>query len=354
MAPNVPSSGCLGGNHEAKVGINNNTISGRSYLLSIPPRYSVWYPSPLIFSFHGGGQDATAQLNADLLTNSTINDQYVLIYPEAVDGQWEVSPDSDSDDIGFVSKILGHVESQLCIDESRIYATGKSQGGGLVGMLACDEDMSTKIAAFAPVSGAFYVKNKDGCDPDTVTIKCSPGRSDIPILEFHGGDDDVVPYDGLDDKRDACLPAIPHWAQTWAKQNNLSTSNISSDLTNEATMYQFGSGANLGLVSHVYDGGKVGHVWPISKDLANSSGSTASFDATPMILDFFGRYSLVASHTTVTSDGDVNGSSNGSSSGSKSSSGTSSSAGTQQAMGTVLPLSCFLFYLFWTVFGLGD
>lgn len=161
----------------------------------------------------------------------------------------------------------------------------------MVGMLACDQSLSTRIAAFAPVSGAFYVMPEGDCEPDSVNLPCSAGRSDIPILEFHGGSDSVIPYNGDDTKRDACLPSIPHWVQTWAKRNNLGTSNRSTSITKAATWQRFGTGSSLGLVSHVYDGANVGHVWPATKKSAREA-ATASFDATPMILEFFGNYSL--------------------------------------------------------------
>lgn len=172
----------------------------------------------------------------------------------------------------------------------------------MVGMLACDQSLSTRIAAFAPVSGAFYVMPQGDCEPDSVDLPCSAGRSDIPMLEFHGGSDLVIPYYGDDTKRDACLPTIPHWVQTWAKRNDLGTSNRSTSITKAATWYRFGKGSSLGLVSHVFDGANVGHVWPVTKENAGNTGdsSTASFDATPMILEFFGNYTLATDHSDPT------------------------------------------------------
>lgn len=234
--------------------------------------------------------------------------------------QWQVSPDSASDDLKFVSNILDEVESTLCIDTSRTYATGKSQGGGMVGMLACDQSLSTRIAAFAPVSGAFYVMPEGDCEPESVDLPCSAGRSDIPILEFHGGSDPVIPYYGDAGKRDACLPTIPHWVQTWAKRNDLGTSNKSTSITKAATWQRFGTGSNLGLVSHVYDGANIGHVWPVTKQTAGGTGdsSTASFDATPMILEFFGNYTLATNQSdpagTDGKSGNIGGSTDDSSS----------------------------------------
>jgi polyhydroxybutyrate depolymerase len=60
------------------------------------------------------------------------------------------------DDITFTMDIMYELEQRLCVDTSRFYATGKSEGGGFAGMLACNETSAARIAAFAPVSGAFY------------------------------------------------------------------------------------------------------------------------------------------------------------------------------------------------------
>ncbi|KAH6645226.1 Alpha/Beta hydrolase protein [Truncatella angustata] len=297
---NASSPGCAKADEAFTSGVSTRDVSGRSYLLSIPTTYSSQTSSPLILSFHGGGQSAETQLECDQFANPKVNDRYIVVYPEAVGSQWQVSPDSDSDDVDYISNILEDVESFFCIDLSRIYATGMSQGGGMVGFLACNQTLSTRIAAFAPVSGAFYVKGANKCDPASVAIPCSPERADVPILEFHGGGDQVIPYYGDDSKRHACLPAIPHWVETWAEQNNLGSSNISTSITTSATLYQFGSGSKLGLVSHVYDGSSTGHVWPTTKSFATDIGgsSTASFNATPMILDFFSKYNLYSFNST--------------------------------------------------------
>ncbi|KAI0140408.1 carbohydrate esterase family 1 protein [Pestalotiopsis sp. NC0098] len=308
MSQNISSAGCFNASASFSVGTSNETLSGRSYLLSIPSNYSLDTPAPLILSFHGGGQSPSTQLDLDQLTNSDVNEKYIVIYPEAIDEQWQVAPNSTTDDIGFVTDILDDIESTLCIDISQIYATGKSQGGGMAGLLACDETLSTRFAAFAPVSGAFYIEDADDCKPASVKISCSAGRANIPMLEFHGGDDPVVPYDGDDSKRDACLPAIPHWVQDWAERNDLGTSNTSTSITKSAKLYQFGNDSNLGLVSHVYDGSSIGHVWPTKKLFADDSDSaTASFDATPMILEFFGNYTLDIDSKNTSSGGDGNG-----------------------------------------------
>lgn len=165
-----------------------------------------------------------------------------------------------TDDIAFTSEILDQLESRYCIDTNRIYATGKSQGGGFVGVLACDAQLSRRIAAFAPVSGAFYQTEYGAvCDPDMVAIApCSPGRRDVPVLNFHGLKDATIAYSG-GMRRGACLPAIPHWCQTWVEKDGLSLVNRSSGVPgalsgSTAVRYEWGEGPQQGLVTHIMNG----------------------------------------------------------------------------------------------------
>lgn len=172
---------------------------------------------------------------------------------------WEGTPNVKTDDVGFTSDILSELEEQYCIDRNRIYATGKSQGGGFVGVLACDAEMSKRIAAFSPVSGAFYQTNFGSvCDANTVNIECNPGRSDIPILDFHGLADNTIAYYG-GSRKGGCLPTIPHYCQVWAEQDGLPNLNITSSVpgappNSTAVRYEWGLETDQGLVTHIMDG----------------------------------------------------------------------------------------------------
>lgn len=88
------SPGCSKSGGNPSPGTSTETIRSRSYLLSIPFNYSSDTPTPLILSFHGGGQSPSIQLDADQLTNPDVNDQYIVIYPEAVDVCFRVSDDN--------------------------------------------------------------------------------------------------------------------------------------------------------------------------------------------------------------------------------------------------------------------
>ncbi|KAF7180047.1 hypothetical protein CNMCM7691_009213 [Aspergillus felis] len=184
----LPEHFLPGGSYKAHI----NTTNGlRDYIIHIPCSYDENRAIPLIFSFHARDKNAEYQEQLSQFSNVAWNPDAIAVYPQGLDNQWQGDPDSHGvDDVGFTMTMLDHFEERYCIDSSRVYATGKSNGGGFTNLLACDATASTRIAAFAPVSGAFYqdVPPAD-CNPGTVPIECNPGRDVIPIIEFHGSAD---------------------------------------------------------------------------------------------------------------------------------------------------------------------
>lgn len=204
--------------------------------------------------------------------------------------------------MGYTVDILDELSDKLCIDESRIYMTGKSNGGGFVGLAACDQQLSSRIAAFAPVAGSFYVEGDAKCDPDTVSLVCDKGSAAVPMLEIHGGSDETIHYKGDGSRRGACLPSVPHWVEAWAARDGVlveAAGTGRTKWTGKAKVRSWGPGTEgFGLVTHVYEAG-LGHSWPSKrknedngpKPKGNGDGP-ASFDATEAILRFFGGYRL--------------------------------------------------------------
>ncbi|KAI9734030.1 MAG: hypothetical protein M1818_006968 [Claussenomyces sp. TS43310] len=262
----------------------------RSYLIFIPPKYDINTPSALIVSYHGGTQTAEDQLELDQFTNPEFNTDIMVAYPQGIDDVWQGVPGVSVDDLGFTNALLDAIESHHCISTSKIFAAGKSDGGGFVNQLACNATLSMRLAAFAAVSGAFYINTTACDDPSTVHIPCAPGRDDVPIIEFHGGNDTTIPYTG-GAHRGECLPAIPHWVHEWADRDGLSLDNTTTRLEKDTWEYTYGQD---GLVTHVYDE-SIGHDWPSTvpnHDNQQSGHHPASFNATPIILEYFGNHTL--------------------------------------------------------------
>jgi len=272
-------------------------ISGgieRSCLLFIPPKYNITSQNyaPVIISYHGGEKTSLDQPELDQFTNPEFNEEAIVAYPQGINDTWEGTPGANADDIGFTNDLIDQLHREYCIDKKRIYATGKSDGAGFDNVLACDPLLSRRIAAFAPVSGAFYVDTLP-CKPSTVTIPCNPGRDNIPMLEFHGGIDTTIRYTG-GKRKGKCLPSIPHWIQEWALRDNLGLQNSTSNLSTDSFVIMFGEGEREGLVTHVFDP-NIGHDWPSTVPNSDSEldgDPVASFNATPIIMKFFENHSL--------------------------------------------------------------
>jgi len=130
-----------------------------------------------------------------------------------------------------------------------------------------------QIAAFAPVSGAFYVpgSSSNNCSPQTaqsIPIPCNPGRNPLPILEFHGSADGTIPYSG-GPRRNECLPTIPHWVREWSRREGFGLTNKTTSLHGGKVLkYEYGGGqGELGIVSHYFVEG-LGHAVSFSMSVS--------------------------------------------------------------------------------------
>jgi poly(3-hydroxybutyrate) depolymerase len=92
-------------------------------------------------------------------------------------------------------------------------------------------------------------------------------------------------------RKGACIPSIEHWSKDWALRNGLSSTNVTTNLTgtDDTLIYTFGSGDDEGLVQQ-YTDFDLAHDWPSTVDVGDPQ--TADFDATPIIMKFFQKYSL--------------------------------------------------------------
>ena len=268
--------------------------SDRQYHIYIPQNYDINTPAPLILSFHGRTQDMLQQERVSQLSNSNVNPNAIVVYPNGYEyapdkHEWSGDPDTPSsiNDTIFVRELLDHVQERYCIDSSRVYATGKSNGGGLTNALACNPGMSKRIAAFAPVSPAMYPEFEE---------PCRPSRTGIPILEFHGGSDTTIRYEGGEDGSDRGLTIpIPTYLLDWAHRNgcidpvvNKTVELKLSNGWNYANKTTWNCGGQEGIVTHYYEQ-YLEHKWPT---VAN-----ANFSATKVVLDFFEKHPLPSATT---------------------------------------------------------
>ena len=179
----------------------------RSYRIHLPLSYSSTYQYPAIIGFHGSSSIGFF-FEADTgLDEARYTAKKIMVYPNGLGGAWAGANYSQAtvpEDLQFVWDMLADMRQNFCIDSARIYATGLSIGGGFVDTIACNATVGGEFAAFAPASGSFYTDNDANHD------ECKPARSITPMLEFHGGADTDVRYDGGAGEGGQ-EPAIPDW-----------------------------------------------------------------------------------------------------------------------------------------------
>jgi polyhydroxybutyrate depolymerase len=182
----------------------------RNFLVHLPRNFVNGHYYPLVMFYTGKGEPpVTAET-----TGGLDNLPAVVVYPFGTIGKdnvlsWEGAPySSGADDVAFTSSILDRVEADLCIDHTRIYATGFSNGGGLVSLLSCK--LADRFAAYAIDAAALYYPSGG----------CTPPRP-ISLINIHGDNDKVIPYGGSAQRK---LPAIDDWIGMRAKQSGCGNS----------------------------------------------------------------------------------------------------------------------------------
>jgi len=267
----------------------------RKYNVRIPDDYDPDTPYPLIFDFHGHGSDRDTQYRLTRYDEYAAGrNDFIVVYPQGLkdnksEPAWEGAPYARAgvSDLQFTADLLARFRDNYCVDDTRIYASGKSNGGGFVGTLACSP-LGGKFAAFAAAAAALYT---DNLDPSSSTYRpCAPARARIPVLEAHGTGDGTIPYLGGSSRGGGFVPSIAGWLAAWASRDN-----CSAMVTHEYTGYGTQIWSCLdspGIVTgYRLDG--YGHCWPgdnLESTKTNCENSRVDF--TPVVLNFFDLWDL--------------------------------------------------------------
>eukprot|EP01084_Bolivina_argentea_P128134 226536_1 len=242
---NKHSNDVVAGSIEEKL-LQHNNIE-RSYLVYLPPQYDDYSDEglPLILNLHGYSSNAWIRMTGSLMNQHASENNYIAVYPQGTtngvadlfgnnilrnltswnDLSCSGSPSNDGptctqtypqtsiliqpdifeqlplecqdvfrcnwcnclvEDVGFIDTLLDTLESTYCIDRSRIYATGYSNGGMMTQRLGCE--LNHRLAAVAPMHGQLGLGFN--CEPKYKHFK-------MPIINVWGTNDDIVQSDTI-------------------------------------------------------------------------------------------------------------------------------------------------------------
>ncbi len=281
----------------------------RWYLLTTPAPSTSGPTSPvarpLVLDFHGLAEGASLHALTSRFGELGQKVGFVVAYPQGTGSpvQWDTSNRGAANtDLAFVTAVLDHLEQTQCIDTSRVYASGFSDGAFMVSQLACT--MSARFAAIAAVSGLQLPR------------PC-PTTRPIPVLSFHGTADPILffnggvgtatlgrvlgqPSPGGSTTTTTTRPARLHGAgypatvQDWAVKDGCQPRPADVMIASQVIRRSYGCPAGTGVEFYIVLGG--GHAWPgsaVSRAISGLTGyTTFEINATTTIWSFFQRFRL--------------------------------------------------------------
>jgi polyhydroxybutyrate depolymerase len=233
----------------------------RIYRLFVPPGYDGRTPLPLVLDLHPSGGTSAGQARTSGFEDLAARERFVVASPQAENGRWNVPvQESRADDVIYIKDVIDHVSAQVCIDATRIFATGFSGGGRMASLLGCV--LNSRIAAIAPVASLRWPS------------PCS-GRP-VPVLTFHGLADSQNPYDGnVVGRNGEWVESVPDALAGWARHNGCKSDLIREDPAGPLSTMRYQECRDAAEVRMIRIDG-LGHAWP-----------KAEIDATPAIWQFF-------------------------------------------------------------------
>jgi polyhydroxybutyrate depolymerase len=164
--------------------------SPRTFLVHVPK--NIKHPAPLVIALHGGASNGKTMERFSGLSEAADKYGFIVAYPDGSGRLKRVltwnsgkccgyAQEKNIDDVAFIRVLIGHLIKRFSVDPSRVYIAGMSNGAMMSYRLAAE--IPDQIAAIAAVSGTLDI------DPSLV-------RAPVPILHFHGTEDQYVPFEG--------------------------------------------------------------------------------------------------------------------------------------------------------------
>lgn len=257
----------------------------REFILYVPASYNPVTSVPLVFSFHGLGGNAQAQMEDQDFRPIADTAGFIVAHPlgSPVVGPargWNFGNDTLPDDVLFTSKMIDTIAADFNINPDRVYACGMSFGGFFSVYLA--GQLSDRIASIASVAGTILNNI-----PDSMIIPNRP----VAFLEIHGTNDNNVAYNGGQASK-----SVQYVLDLFVNHNNCNTTptitslpDINPNDGSTVEHYIYANGDNGTTVEHLkVNGGR--HTWP--DENTSAQGVNRDINGCVEIWRFFSRFDI--------------------------------------------------------------
>lgn len=252
----------------------------RTWILHVPPSLGEEEKVPLLLALHGGGA-AQSNIGATTRFNQKADSaRFIAVYPEGLESSpgkrfWNAGTccgDTSFDDVGFIDALLDTLLHRYpCIDTTRVYLMGISNGGMMCYRLAIE--LGHRIAAIASAGGNCVI---DGLPPRSLPICHISSFLDTHVPFFGGQSDGRMFYPNQDS-------LLASWAVRFGCTGGRT---VVHDDTSDYLQYCYAD-CNDDVRIDVYLTYDGGHTYP-----APWNPKSNSINATDIIWDFLSHYRI--------------------------------------------------------------
>jgi polyhydroxybutyrate depolymerase len=267
----------------------------RTYRIHLPTSYYDNTNSlPLVLGLHGGFGSGEQFETQSELSEKANAENFIMVYPDGLENpdapvrSWNAgkccgqnSTTQNTDDVGFISKLIDKMKIDYRVDAKRVYATGHSNGAMMCYRLA--DELADKIAAIAPNAGNLQIRNA-----------YSPSRN-IPVMEIISKLDENVNYEGgvsqgpagqYNPPIDSCLNAVASLAGCTQTKQVVESHSL-------YTIYKWSGCTPDSFEVLLYLTEDGGHSWPGgNKGSAVADEPSQAFKNNDVIWDFLKQHTL--------------------------------------------------------------
>jgi polyhydroxybutyrate depolymerase len=249
----------------------------RSYDLYVPGTVDVTQPATLVLNFHGLLGNPAQQAMFSQYDAAAESAGVIVAYPSGISSSWNTglccggAQSSGVDDVGFARTLVQHIGLGSCIDRSKVFAIGMSNGGHMAHRLACEA--ADVFAGVASVAGVLTM------------LQCNPSRP-ISVQQFHGTSDTIVSYDGVGPG----FPGARDMMLGWAQRNGCApVPNVTHQQGDSTCETWTACDDAVEVTLCTVEGG--GHCWPGNPG-CTFGASTTDVSANDVFAQLFGTQSL--------------------------------------------------------------
>lgn len=272
----------------------------RSYRLRVPESHRPGTSAPLVVVAHGAFSDsATMEMHTGFSALAE-REGFIVAYPDGIGllgllQHWNAghccgkAAQDEIDDVGFIAAMIEQIGGMVEVDTRRVYMVGFSNGAMLTHRIAAEKP--ELLAAIAPLSGAIDSTPGGGAK----RWQMPAPRASMPVIMFHGLDDQRIPYSGEVAGADTSgygFSAVEAAAQFWSSGNRCITHGRSPYASTPVVTVDTWSGCQDEATVQLYSMAGWGHRWPgrFFTDRMTPQSALQGFDAAEIIWSFFQQH----------------------------------------------------------------